>query len=148
MASLSSINSKIGYYEGEIEENKIKIKELENDYNQLVSFKAKVESSQYSFADGNRNKIRALEAVSKYTQNNSHANRYYHRTKNGLSRTGDKLLNKGYGRLLDKIKKELNRIKNKVGDLESENKKYAKKINNLKEDYRKEKERLEEEAKK
>ncbi len=147
MASLSVINSRIGYYEGEIEKNNIQIKKLEREYAELIAFKSKVQSSQQSFAEGNQNKIRALEAVSKYINNNSHANRYYHRTKNGLTKTGDKLLTKGYGYLLEKISKELLRMKNKVRDLENENNRYASKIDGLEDDYAKEKKRLEEEAK-
>ncbi len=148
MASLSTINSRIGYYQGEIQENKIEIKELENDYNQLVAFKGKVQVSQQNFAEGNRNKLKALEAVKKFTNNNSHAKRYYIRTKTGLSQTGEKLLSKGYGFLLDKISDELRRIRNKISNLETKNGDYERKISNLRDDYRKEKERLEEEAKK
>lgn len=146
MATLSTINSRIGYYQGKIEETRIKIKNKEEEYDKLVLFKTKVQYSEMQFTQANTKKIASLEAVKPYIQNNSHAKRYYNRTKNGLAKTGGRIMTIAFGYLLTKIDSELKNIMRKIDSYENSIRYYKGKIKELERDYKEEQERLEKEG--
>lgn len=144
MATLQQIGAQIGLYEEKVCALGNKIEDLEKSYSELLEFKGMVQSSQSEFGSSNNNKMNALNQLQSLIDYNNIAKQFYNSMKSALYSTGSKILNIAYSFLLSKISAELRKIRNEISNCENSIYNYNRKIQKYKYDYKKEKERLEE----
>lgn len=144
MSSLEQIGAQIGLYEGKVDALGTKIKNLEKSYSELLQFQGVVQSSQSEFGSSNNLKMNVLIQLQSLIDYNNIAKQFSDSMKSALYSTGSKILNIAYSFLLSKISAELRRIRNEISNCENSIYSYNRKIQKYKDDYKKEKERLEE----
>lgn len=144
MATLEQINAQVGSYEGKVIALGNKVKDLEKSYSELLEFKGIVQSSQSEFGSSNNTKMNTLNQLQSLTANNNIAKQFANSMKGALYTIGSKILNIAYSFLLSKISAELRRMRNEISNCESTISNYNRRIQKFKDDYKKEKARLEE----
>lgn len=142
MSELEQIGAQIGTYKGKIDSNNAEINRLEKSYNSLLQLKNNVEKQRENFYNAKNGKEKALAGVKSVSKNSVVASGYYNGMKKLLSETGNKVTNIIFYLLLEKIKIELNSIKNKISNCEQNIIIAEKNLEKAKKEYNREKEKL------
>ncbi len=132
----AQIKSQIGNCEYQIRKNNSSIKKAEHDYESLTTFKNTVVNCQSNFSAGNNGKIQALESVSQITQNCDTAARYYKGMKKLVNTSGGKIINVLLEKLIGSAQDSMRGYTRKIGDLESDNERLRRKIEQLQRDLK------------
>ncbi|MBE6817540.1 MAG: hypothetical protein E7517_00070 [Ruminococcaceae bacterium] len=145
MSSLFLMEQEINSLENGITSKQNELKDLEDSYGSLLQFKTKVENDFNSFSDAKRWKESALSQLPNITSKNTVAEKHSDGMNDLLERKGNLISSNVFQKVLDNISQHLRSLSSKITDCESAISKAQSRLETQKTEYRKEKEKQEEE---
>ncbi|MBE6817547.1 MAG: hypothetical protein E7517_00105 [Ruminococcaceae bacterium] len=145
MSSLIELGAKVGTIQGKIDLEKAELLRLEQSYNSLLRLQTDVQRQCSDFSQANKEKEGALNQVKAISSDNTVAKKYYSGMKKLLSGTGNRITGFVFAILLEKIRIELLLIRNRITHCEDSIIHAQKDLDKAKDNYRKEKEKMDQE---